>query len=318
MALQWRAFSEPDDAGVLIALMQRMRPWNEAGVGWLHPGDVVWRLYQNLATTPEDAMRVISDETGQAVALVEMLRPDSFYAHMPAGAADLAEVLRFAAEMAERELRAVEPAGGEAPPAQFETEVLSVQGPGAGILRGLGFAPAGEPTYRLNGQPLGDDLPAPGLRDGATIRAVRDDRADLQARVDLHRDVWAPSKFSPEGYERLRTKPMYRPDLDLVVETAEGELASYCIAWWDPVTRIGEFEPVGTAERFRGRGYGKAVLREGMRRIRALGGEYATVINTMDARGEASRYLYASAGFTTIATFERYQRPARFGQESPR
>lgn len=318
MALQWRVFVEPDDAGVLIELMQRMVPWNEGGAGWLHPGDVVWRLYQNLASNPEDEMRVISDETGRAVALVEVLAPDSYYVHTPAGGADLAEVLRFAAEMAERELRALEPEEGEDPPTHFETEVLSVQAPGAEVLRELGFTPFGEPEYRLNGQPLGDDLPAPGLRDGATIRAVRDDPADFQARVDLHRDVWTNSKLDLAGYERLRTKPLYRPDLDLVLETAEGELASYCIVWWDPVTKIGEFEPVGTAERFRGRGYGKAVLREGMRRIRELGGTYATVINTMDDRGEASRYLYASAGFTTVALFDRYRRPVGTGQDSSR
>lgn len=318
MTLQWRAFVEPDDADVLIALMQRMEPWNEGGVGWLHPGDVTWRLYQNLAATPEEEIRIITDETGKALALVEMAAPDGYYVHLPEGTADLAEVLRFAVDEAERELRAMEPEEGEEAPSHFETEVLPMQVAAADILRELGFESAGEPNYRLNGQPLGDDLPAPELRDGAIVRAVRDDPPDLQARVDLHRDVWAPSKFSLEGYQRLRTKPLYRPDLDLVVETADGELASYCIVWWDPVTKMGEFEPVGTAERFRGRGYGKAILREGMRRIRALGGTYATVLNSMDDKSEPSRYLYPSAGFTTIGTFDRYTRPAVTGQDSPR
>jgi ribosomal protein S18 acetylase RimI-like enzyme len=318
MVFGWRTFVEPDDAEVLIALMQRMEPWNEGGVGWLHPGDVVWRAYQNLSATPEEEMRIISDEAGKAVALVEMLAPEGYFVHMPADAGDLAEVLRFAVEEAERELRAREPEEGEEPPSQFETEVLTPQAQAAEILRGLGFTPAGEPNYRLNGQPLGDDLPAPDLRDGAIIRAVRDEPADFEARVDLHRDVWTGSKLDLAGYERLRTKPLYRPDLDLVVETAEGELAAYCIVWWDPVTKMGEFEPVGTAERFRGRGYGKAILREGMRRIRALGGEYATVLNSMDDKFEPSRFLYASAGFTTIGTFDRYTRPAGTGQDSPR
>lgn len=318
MTMQWRAFAEPGDADLLVDLMRRMTPWNERGVGWLHPGDVIWRLYQNLATTPDKNVRIIADAEGNAMALVELLAPDSYYVHLPAGAADLGEVLRFVVTRAEDELRSMASEGGKEPPARFETEVITGQADAAAILLELGFAPAGEPNYRLNGQPLGDDLPAPALRDGAIVRSVRDEPADLQARVDLHCEVWAPSKFSHTGYERLRTKPLYRPDLDLVVETAEGELASYCIVWWDPVTRMGEFEPVGTAERFRGRGYGKAILREGMRRLRALGGGYATVINTMDERGEASRYLYASAGFRTVAMFERYSRPAGAGQDSPR
>lgn len=318
MELQWRPFAEPDDGGVLIELMQRMRPWNDGGVGWLHPGDVTWRLYQNLAATPEEEVRVVCDRSGQAVAMVELDAPGSYFAHLPADAADMAAVLRFIVDQAERELRGVELDEGENPPERFETEVLSNQAAAAGVLRELGFTPAGEPNFRLNGQRLGDDLPAPDLRDGEIVRAVRDDPDDLQARVDLHREVWEPSKFSREGYDRLRGKPLYRPDLDLVVQTPEGELAAYCIVWWDPVTRIGEFEPVGTAERFRGRGYGKAVLREGMRRLRALGATYATVINAMDEKGEASRYLYASAGFTTVATFDRYTRPARSGQDSSR
>lgn len=318
MPLQWRPFVDPDDARIMIELMQRMSPWNEQGVGWLHPGDVVWRMYQNLATTPEDEFRIIRDATGQAVALVELLAPDSYYVHMPAGIADLEEVLRFAVDEAERELRAIEPDEGEEPPTAFETEVLSVQPRAAEVFRALGFAPAGDPQYRLNGQPLGDDLPVPELHGGEVVRAVRDDPADFGARVELHRDVWTGSKLDLAGYERLRTTPLYRPDLDLVIETAEGELAAYCIVWWDPVTKMGEFEPVGTAERFRGRGYGKAVLREGMRRIRALGGTYATVINTMDEKGTASRGLYPSAGFRPVALFDRYSRPLRRDQDSPR
>jgi ribosomal protein S18 acetylase RimI-like enzyme len=323
MTLQWRAFTEPDDAGVLIELMQRMEPWNEEGVGWLHPGDVTWRLYQNLSTTPDSELRIISDGSGTAVALVEVPDPDCFYVHMPQGsagaaasaAADLAEVMRFAAERVEEELRSIPVGEGEDAPKVIETEVLSVQPCAGEILRDLGFTSVESPNYRLNGQPLGDDLPAPVLQNGATVRHVRADAADLQERVDLHRDVWNPSKFDLAGYQRLRTKPLYRADLDLVVETADGELAAYCIVWWDPVTKTGEFEPVGTAERFRGQGYGKAVLREGMRRLRELGATYATVINSMDEKYAPSRALYPSAGFMPVAMFERYTRPVGVSRE---
>jgi mycothiol synthase len=309
MSLKWRRFTGPEDTTVLIDIVRRMMPWNEGGIGWLHPGDVVWRLYQNLQTTPEDEYRIVTDARGDAVGLVELLAPDAFYIHMADGAADVAEVMRFASGQAMEELRSRPVGEGKEKPERFETEVLSIQPRAASILRDLGFIPAGEPNYRLNGQPLADDVPLPVLRNGATVRAVRNDRSDLQARVDLHREVWEPSKFTLEGYERLRGKPLYRPDLDLVVETTDGELAAYCIVWWDPVTRIGEFEPVGTAERFRGQGYAKAVLHEGMRRLRDLGATHAIVINAMGERWSPSQALYASAGFTPIATFERYTIP---------
>jgi ribosomal protein S18 acetylase RimI-like enzyme len=309
MSLKWQTFVDPEDTTVLIDIVRRMDPWNEGGVGWLHPGDVVWRLYQNLETTPEDEYRIVTDARGEAVALVEMLVPDAFYIHMADGAGDLEDVIRFASERAMEELRSRLVGEGKERPERFETEVLSTQLRAAGILCEMGFGPAGEPKYRLNGITLGDDLPFPRLRSGATVRSVRDDPTDLQARVDLHRGVWAPSKFTLAGYQRLRTKPLYRPDLDLVVETADGELAAYCIVWWDPVTRIGEFEPVGTAERFRGQGYAKAILHEGMRRLREFGATHATVLNAMGERWAPSRALYPSAGFTPIATFERYRIP---------
>jgi GNAT superfamily N-acetyltransferase len=225
---------------------------------------------------------------------------------MPHDAADLREVMRFAAERVEKELRALSLDAGEEAPKALETEVFSTQPDAANILLDLGFTPVGDANYRLNGQPLDGEVPEPLLRNGAIVRNVRDDIADLQARVDLHRDVWNPSKFDLAGYQRLRTKPLYRPDLDLVVETADGELAAYCIVWWDPVTKMGEFEPVGTAERFRGQGFAKAVLHEGLRRLRDLGATYATVINSMEEKYAPSRALYPSAGFTPVATFERY------------
>lgn len=310
MNLSYRVFSDPDDAERVITLLRHMVRWNENGIGWLHPGDVVWRLYQNLATDPAEEMRIVENASGEIVALVEVLPPDCFYIHMPESVADPHAVIAFAEEEARKALLATPPAEGEAPPDAIETEFTSLQLRAAGFLRELGYAAAGDAEYRLNWQPLDGDLPAPELPGGAIVRAVHETPSDLQKRVDLHRDVWAPSKFDFAGYERLRTKPLYRPDLDLVVETAHGELAAYCIVWWDPVTKSGEFEPVGTAERFRGKGYGKAVVREGLRRLRDLGAEYATVINQMANEREPSRRLYASVGFEPIFTFERVRKPA--------
>ncbi|HEV2073771.1 MAG TPA: GNAT family N-acetyltransferase [Thermomicrobiales bacterium] len=179
----------------------------------------------------------------------------------------------------------------------------------AEVLRSLGYEGTGETHYRLNAQALTGDLSTPILPDGVSVRSMRDDTGDFAARVEVHRSVWAPSKLTLEGYERLRTKPLYRGDLDLVVETAEGDLAAYCIVWWDPVTKAGEFEPVGTVDCFRGRGFGKAVLIEGLRRLRDLGAGYATVISGMGPESEPARRLYASAGFEPVFTFDQWKKP---------
>lgn len=308
MSLSYRAFVDPDDAEPVIALVRRMTQWNEDGLGWLHSGDVTWRLYQNLANVPGNEMRIVEDDSGEVVALVELFPPGGVGVHMPAGAGDMAEVISLVADRAREDLRSIAEGEGKDLPKAFEIEVTSVQPGAMAILRDLGFARAGDPDFRLNWQPLNGEVPAPVLQDGAIVRAVHDTPEDLQKRVDLHREVWAPSKFDLAGYQRLRAKPHYRADLDLVVETADGELAAYCIVWWDPVTKTGEFEPVGTADRFRRKGYGKAVLYEGMRRLRELGADDVVVINSMQGTYEPSRWLYGSAGFRTAFTFERFSK----------
>ncbi len=70
---------------------------------------------------------------------------------------------------------------------------------------------------------------------------------------------------------------------------------SYCICWLDPVNKIGEFEPVGTSSAFRGKGLGKAIMLEGLRRLRAFGMQTAIVCTGGD--NEVARNLYESAGF---------------------
>ena len=51
-----------------------------------------------------------------------------------------------------------------------------------------------------------------------------------------------------EAYRRLRAVPYYDQNLDLVAVNGAGEFGAYCICWYDPGSRSGLFEPVGTAE----------------------------------------------------------------------
>jgi ribosomal protein S18 acetylase RimI-like enzyme len=104
----------------------------------------------------------------------------------------------------------------------------------------------------------------------------------------------------------LRTKPGYTPELDLVAVSPEGTFASYCICWLDPVSKIGEFEPVGTRTVFRGKGLGKAVMLEGLRRLKASGMETAIVYSA--GGNQASRKLYESVGFEVYGRAYEYVR----------
>jgi mycothiol synthase len=89
--------------------------------------------------------------------------------------------------------------------------------------------------------------------------------------------------------------PAYASALDLVAVAPTGEIAAFCICWFDPVNRTGLFEPVGTHPDFQRRGLGKAVILAGLEQMKAGGMTRAIVM----AEGDypASQRLYQSAGF---------------------
>ena len=97
-----------------------------------------------------------------------------------------------------------------------------------------------------------------------------------------------------EWYRNVQRAPLYRRDLDLVAVAPDGELAAFCTLWFDEATATAAFEPVGTHPAHQRRGLGKALMTEGLRRVRALGATLATVGSYSEAAGG----LYASVGFT--------------------
>jgi mycothiol synthase len=129
-------------------------------------------------------------------------------------------------------------------------------------------------------------------------------KEEWEERVETHREVWHPSKVTLDAYRRLREAPGYDPRLDLVAVAPDGTFGSYCICWFDPHSRTGLFEPVGTRSACRGLGLGKAVMHEGLRRLRELGARTAFVLAVHD--NEAARNLYESVGFETVNTERLY------------
>lgn len=97
-----------------------------------------------------------------------------------------------------------------------------------------------------------------------------------------------------EWYANVQRAPLYRRDLDLVTVAPNGEFAAFCTLWFDDVTRTAAFEPVGTHPDHQRKGLGKALMAEGLRRVRDLGATLCTVGSYSEAAGA----LYASLGFT--------------------
>ena len=86
----------------------------------------------------------------------------------------------------------------------------------------------------------------------------------------------------------------------------DGSFASYCLVWFDAANRQGLFEPVGTHPDHQRRGLGKAVLAEGLRRLKALGALSAFVNSHLS--NVASNMLYESVGFRLVDENHRWKK----------
>jgi ribosomal protein S18 acetylase RimI-like enzyme len=276
-------------------------------------GDVLWRLYQHPLEAFDPRARLVlwEDDAGALAAFADLdvtaramtlqLHPAL---HAAPGAADALDTM---IAWAERQT-SPPPEGGELPWMYpfLELEALADDALYAAALERRGYARE-DASLLVFHRPLADPVPAAALPVGWAIRSMAELSApeDLAQRVELHREVWAPSRVTLEAYQRLRQAVGYRPDLDLVAVSPDGELGAYCICWADDANRSGEFEPVGARPAFRRLGLARAVLLEGCRRLRAGGAALAIVYtgaadNPPKFNAEAARHLYLSAGFIIV------------------
>jgi mycothiol synthase len=91
-------------------------------------------------------------------------------------------------------------------------------------------------------------------------------------------------------YANLQSAPLYRRDLDIVAATLDGSIAAFCTLFYDDFSRSAVTVLVGTAFEHWRRGLGKAVITEGLRRVKEMG--CTRVFST--AHEEPADYLYRS------------------------
>jgi mycothiol synthase len=165
------------------------------------------------------------------------------------------------------------------------------------VLTRRGYTKSDWPEYQRR-RPMSMPIPDVPIPEGYTVRALGDVQ-ELPARSFVSWKAFHPDEPNDryEGwdwYPNVQRAPLYRRDLDIVAVAPNGELASFCTVWFDDVTRTGAFEPVGTAPVHQRRGLGKAVMCEGLRRLKRMGATMAHVGSyTLEAHA-----LYASVGFT--------------------
>jgi GNAT superfamily N-acetyltransferase len=238
-------------------------------------GDAAWQMYQHLDKLDEVRIRLWLDEDGSPRAWGWLWLPDTLVllTHPHRRERLVEGVLDWFEETAD-------PSGGLSI-AVFETDAVS----SAAVAR-RGYRAASEEAMNHMVRPL-EAVPEPTVPSGYAVRTVRGDE-DVEARTEVHRAAFAPSRVVPESYRRTMRAWPYRTDLD-----------------FDEANRIGEFEPVGTHPDHRRRGLARAVCQAGLRGLQAAGAERAIVYSAV---GSPAETLYASLGFRTISRHLEFRR----------
>jgi ribosomal protein S18 acetylase RimI-like enzyme len=183
------------------------------------------------------------------------------------------------------------------------------------ILQGLGFERAEGCLFQL-ARPLGS-LPAPEVPTGYEIRLLAGEcEAEERARA-AHEAFESSRPFADylQNYAEFLRSPAYEAALDMVAVSPSGEIASFCISWPDPASRVGLLEPVGTRPVYRRLGLGKATILEALQQLRARGMESAIV--GVEAANPAAQRLYASLEFAPANELRTYARPLTGARNGP-
>jgi|SRR5579884_558378 len=160
----------------------------------------------------------------------------------------------------------------------------------------------GEEELRLE-RPLSAPLPDAPLPAGFRFRTL-DAETEFEDWARLYREAIGPRERAVRKWRAYRADPDYLPDLDLVVADASDRIAAVCNC---SVARLeaehlevkeGRTEPVMVRASDRGRGLGRAVVREGLRRLAASGLSVARL--TTEADNLTAHRLYSSFGYREI------------------
>jgi mycothiol synthase len=299
MNLQSRPYREPDDLRKMKALVVEGRKVSPHS-GYWHIGVLDWWLYYGAYKAGRDLEDVIIlwEDSDRLMGWVLLEAPEVYdlvvhpslrgteieaYIH-----AETAKQLRAALKEDER-LRGV----------FLWADELALRE----SLTQQGYVGADFLIYFT--QSLDKPLPTPLLPEGFSfIEAMQPEWVDR--RADLHVHAFDESEMTGADYAHFMTAPNYDPTLDVVIVAPDGTFAAYAMAWIDPGTGIGDFEPVGTRDTMQRKGLGKAAVLEGLRRMQALGMTIATVLTHIDDAGNIA--FYESIGYQKTNVVMLYEK----------
>ncbi|MCP5101521.1 MAG: GNAT family N-acetyltransferase [Chloroflexi bacterium] len=142
-------------------------------------------------------------------------------------------------------------------------------------------------------------LAQPKVAEGYTIRTTNpEDGNDCQKIAILLNAAFNRDFHTAAEYQQFtRNAPCFRRDLDLVAVAPDGSFASYVGIPYDEVNKRGIFEPVCTHPDHRQKGLGKALMQDGLLRLKSMG---AIDVNVETGDMIPANRLYSSIGFTEM------------------
>ena len=152
----------------------------------------------------------------------------------------------------------------------------------------------------LRRQRFGNRSFAPGeVAAGYKLRTtLPHDDAQCQKMADLLNAAFNRTIHSAAEYRNfIEHSPSFRHDLNLIAEAPDGSFAAHVGVNYEPGYRYGIFEPVCTHPDHQRKGLARALMLEGLFRLKNLGATDAYV-GTGD--GMASNFLYEAVGFTEV------------------
>lgn len=295
-----RPYGGSEDLTRMIAFVQMAAGHrdNERSINYLHCGDLTWRMYRALDFKPHQHIHLWESAEGELIGFAwfyENHNGVDLQVHPDwRGRGIGLRMIRWAEQVARRQRLST--VGGGLRLNCFDHDLIR-----QASLMQAGYRPDSF-HYVHFGRSL-DDLFSPS----ATLRDERYDRFllrsvepnDVVERARLHDAAFFATEVTSDSYRNVMRSAGYRPELDVVAVDSDGSFAAFALCWADPATKVGLFEPVGTHPTYRRLGLARAVIIEGLKRLKAAGMESVWVYT--ESPNLPAQRLYASLDFKITA-----------------
>jgi ribosomal protein S18 acetylase RimI-like enzyme len=286
---------------LLMEARSRTNDWHYA-----HVGDLTWAFF--LVTchlNPQEHIRLWHDHQGKLVAYA-ILGEDPSLDCQVLPEVEWSGIEEEAMAWAETRLSGLRECDAQKWSGHFVSGARQDDAKRIAFLEQHGFRYRGQFAEVNMLRALAEPIPETVVPPGCQVRALAE-AGDTSNRAAGEREVWLPwtdGNVSDDDYARLMRLPGYHRELDLVAVAPDGILAAFVNCWIDPVNRIGEFGDVGARPPYRRQGLTRAVLLEGLRRLKAHGMDRVCV-STGVSNTPALR-LYESVGFRIVNKYLDY------------